>query len=117
MPFDIVFTRVSSPMPSARHMASALTAEIGIEIRKEIDHILRFHPTGIVHPVGQVAHERLRLRADRLAVDRDGALRLAQQARQDLDERRFAGAVRPEQADDLARRKLQVDVVERGLCP
>ena len=37
-----------------------------------------------------------------------------QNRRQDTDRRRLAGAVRPEQPEDGARRDIEVDSVERG---
>ena len=49
----------------------------------------------------------------RLAVDRDLAARRTVDAREDLDQRRFAGAVVAEQAMDLAELDLERDVAQR----
>src|SRR5471032_610975 len=45
---------------------------------------------------------------------RDGSLRGARHARDDLEERRLAGAVLADEADRLAAADLEVDVLERA---
>jgi hypothetical protein len=46
------------------------------------------------------------------AEDLRGPLRRQQQRREDLDQRRLAGAVRPEQPEELARLDLKIDALE-----
>ena len=48
--------------------------------------------------------------------DRDIAARLDDQAREDVDQRRLAGAVRPEEPEDLPARYVEADLVERKLA-
>src|SRR5678815_1357346 len=76
---------------------------------------------------------RDRVEQDLLRDDADGALRVARmlvdvkapdarlaatlhdEAGEDVDQRRLAGAVRAEQAEDLAARNVEADAVQRAL--
>jgi hypothetical protein len=51
------------------------------------------------------------------APDRDRSAGLVHQARHDVDDRRLAGAIRAEQAEDLTAGNRQRDAVERPLAP
>src|SRR5205085_1238776 len=64
--------------------------------------------------VADVLANELSIFLDVVAVDGRVAFRRHEQAAEDADERRFAGAVRTEQTEDFAARNLQRDVVERA---
>ena len=64
--------------------------------------------------VADVLANELAVFFDVVAVDSCVTFRRHEQAAEDADERRFAGAVRTEQTEDLAARNLQRDVVERA---
>src|SRR5690348_1975484 len=56
-----------------------------------------------------------RVRVDVDAPDLDAAAALQHQSREDIDQRRLAGTVGPQQAEDGAARYRQIDRVEREL--
>ena len=73
------------------------------------------HPVARLLPAGDHVHdpaELLGLGGNVEAEDPGGSLRREEQGGQDLDEGRLAGPVRAEQAEELARRDLEVDAVE-----
>ena len=65
--------------------------------------------------VADLALDRLGLALDVVAEAGPLAGGRPEQAADQADRRRLAGAVRPEEADDLARRDLEVDIVHDGL--
>ena len=54
---------------------------------------------------------------DVLAVDQDAAALGVVEMQQQVDQRRLAGAGRPDQPDPLARRDAQVDAVQHAAAP
>jgi len=51
--------------------------------------------------------------ADLGAIDRDGAAAQRIEAGNDVDQRRLARAVRPDQAQDLALAHIEIDIAQR----
>src|SRR5438477_5858620 len=64
--------------------------------------------------VADVLANELALLLDVIAVDEGVPFGRHKEAAENADQRRFAGSVRPEEAEDLAARDLQRDVVERA---
>ena len=95
------------------HGFGPFPAEVGVKIGKEIHKVLGLHPAGVVHPIRQIADQRLGLRTNVLPVDLHFTLRRAEQTGENLDKCGLAGAVGTKQTDDLARRQLQVHLVQR----
>jgi hypothetical protein len=85
------------------------------EALMQLEHLLGTCPGGEAKQLGEVAGRCPRVAAaGRGAGDLRLATRGPHQAAGDLDQRRLAGAVGPEQSDELARSDLEVDGVERG---
>ena len=80
----------------------------------EQEHLTGAQPWLVAEELRQVADPAAgRAVAERGAEDPTRAARRTRQAEQQLDRRGLPGAVRPQQADELARTDLEVDPVER----
>ena len=80
----------------------------------ELQQLARGRPVGEAEELGEVAEAAMRLaRAGGRAADLHLAGARPHQAAGDLHERRLPGAVRPEQADELAGADLDVDAAQR----
>ena len=64
------------------------------------------------HDAGAAA--RRRQMVDRFAVEQHAAFALRDEAGDDAQQRRLAAAARPEQRDELAAGKVELDAVDRG---
>ena len=80
----------------------------------QLEHLVRRVPAGEAEELCEVAERRARgTRARPRACDLGRAARLAHEPDRDLHERRLAGAVRAEQAEQLALADLEIDALER----
>ena len=118
MPLDIVSiarSAASSSPTSRRSSLSFRRAAVGAgETLVENEELVCRVPAGEAEELGQVPERAACLRGERrVAVYRRFAGRGTDEAAGDLDERRFAGAVRPEQADELALVDVEVDALQR----
>lgn len=82
-----------------QHILGKPTIEVGIEIGEERKRIAHFRRRAEIRPLRQVGNPRLRGRPGFLAENVGGARRRLQKPCDELDERGFAAAVRPEQSD------------------
>jgi hypothetical protein len=79
-------------------------------------HLLGRRPSGETEQLGQVANEASGLTRPCLVPgDARFSTSLADEPAGDLGQRRFAGAVRPEEADDLALANVEVDACQCAL--
>ena len=81
----------------------------------QLEHLVGRVPAGEAKQLGQIAERRpggARARAARPR-PRPRPPALAHEPDKDLDERRLPGAVRPEQADELALPDLEIDASQR----
>ena len=117
MPLDIAPTRrvAASVRPTDSSSRRAL-AGAAVRAREPLVHaeqLVGGQPVGEAEQLGQVAERAVRLRR---AGGRAGEPRLAagraDQPARDLDQRRLAGAVGPEQPDELAVADLEADALE-----
>jgi hypothetical protein len=118
MPFDIASTRtrrVRQPDQLEQFAALTLSAGRGDEALVEPEHLVRGVPAGKAEKLGQVSE---RAPSRRRACGSTANLRLPprrpDQPARDLDGRRLPGAVRAEDADELAALHLEGDAVERS---
>ena len=118
MPFDIASTRVAraslSSTSSSSSRALAGTAARAGERLVEREQLVGRQPVGEAEQLGEVADRPSRAgRAGGRSLDLGRALGRAHEPAGDLRERRLAGAVRAEQAEQLAALDLEVDAGER----
>src|SRR5262249_31758476 len=82
------------------------------EVLADAERPLQPHPSGR-RDVGDRALDQMRRGPDRDAVHTSIPFRWSDQAGEDLDQRRLAGAVMAQQPADLAPANLQIDPIER----
>ena len=103
-------TRCRSPVDPAQAIARRV-AEKDIFSHRQIVKEHRLLVDGGNPLCESVMSRRERHRA---AIKHEGALRWLQDARHDLDERRFPSAVLANQSNDLARKEIQADAAQRA---
>ena len=103
-------TRCRSPVEPARAIARRV-AEKDVLSHRQIVKEHRLLVDGGNPLCESVMSRRERHRA---AIKHEGAIRWLQDARHDLDERRFPCAVLANHSDDLARKEIQADAAQRA---
>ena len=97
-------------------MLCPVSVKILIKVPEEVQQLRDLPLLTETGSVWQIGHQRLAIGADLLAADGDFSGGGGQQARRDFDKGGFAAAVGAKQADDFARRQLQIQAVQRGIA-
>ena len=96
-----------------QHLLGKAAAEVRVKITVIVERLRDAHPAGQRVAVGQIGNDRLRCARRLFAVDQQFSRRGRQKAVAKLDERRFAAAVRAEEAHDVPRLDREIDALKR----
>ena len=96
-----------------QHVVCLDLVKVRVKVRKKVDQVADLHPVVQVGTIRQIADHAVRVDAGRRSVDRDRAAGRLEQPVEQFDGRGLARTVRPQQADEPAPLKRQVEVVER----